>query len=53
MDYYFAQDGNFGDATELTMVDTTNWTEEDWDLIEDCHDSERADLALKISRERE
>lgn len=52
MDYYFAQDGNYGDATNIVLVDTTNWTEDDWQLVEDTHDSERADLALKISEER-
>jgi hypothetical protein len=52
MDYYFAPDGIFGDATELILVDTTNWTEEDWFLIEDCAPSERQDIAQKLSQER-
>lgn len=52
MDYYFANDGIFGDATELIFVDTTNWTEDDWDLIDDCEPSERQDIAKRISEER-
>lgn len=52
MDYYFAQDGNYGSATELIIVDTTNWTEDDWLLIEDATDSERADMAERITIER-
>lgn len=52
MDYYFTTDGTFGDATELILVDTTNWTEEDWDLIDDCSDSERQDVAQRISEQR-
>jgi hypothetical protein len=53
MNYYFATDGNYGDATELIIVDTTNWSESDWQLIEDSHDSERSDVAQRISEERE
>ena len=52
MQHYFAQDGNYGDATELIIVDTTNWTEDDWLLIEDATDSERADMAERITIER-
>lgn len=52
MDYYFATDGNYGDANGLVLVDTTNWTEDDWLLIEDAHDSERADMAERITLER-
>lgn len=53
MQHYFAQDGNYGDATELIIVDTDKWTEDDWLLIEDAHDSERADLAERIANERD
>lgn len=52
MEHYFAQDGNFGDATELIIVDTTNWTEADWEMIEDAYDGERATIAERISIER-
>lgn len=52
MEHYFAQDGIYGDATDLVLVDTTNWTEDDWLLIEDAQDYERADLAQRISDER-
>jgi len=51
-DYYFAQDGNWGSAEEILLVDTTNWTEEDWELIEDATDSERGQIAQRLSEER-
>jgi hypothetical protein len=47
-DFYFAQDGSFGSAEELTIFDTTDWTDEDWELIEFSTDMERSDVAQKI-----
>lgn len=35
MKHYFAQDGNYGTADEIEIVDTSNWTEEMWDLIDE------------------
>jgi len=52
-DYYFAQDGNWGSAEEILLVDTTNWTEEDWQLIDDATDSERGQIAQRLSEERD
>jgi hypothetical protein len=48
---YFAWDGSFGDAMELIIVDTANWTDEQWDAIDGCLDSERVLLAKKFSEE--
>lgn len=49
MDYYFAQDGSYGVATDLVLVDTTDWSEDDWQLIEFSTDSERASIAQRLS----
>jgi len=48
---YFAMDGNYG-GSQCYIIDTANFTNEDWDDIEEASDSERAPLALKISQER-
>lgn len=47
---YFAQDGNYGNAVALVVVNTANFTEEDWQTIDEARDSERGEVALQISR---
>ena len=49
MSHYFAMDGNFGDAHGLVIIDTHEWTEEDWDAVEDTTDSERFIVAVTIA----
>lgn len=49
---YFATDGNYGDATDIVIVDTTEWTEDDFQLIEDASDSERAEIATRLDEKR-
>lgn len=41
--HYFAADGNYGDADGLMIVDTSAWTEEDWEEIEALGDLGRID----------
>lgn len=47
-DFYFASDGSYGTAEELTIFDTTDWTDEDWELIEFSTDMERSQVAQTI-----
>ena len=47
-DFYFASDGSYGTAEELTILDTTDWTDEDWELIEFSSDMKRANVAQHI-----
>lgn len=47
--YYFAADGSYGDADTLIIVDTADWTEEDWDHIEFARDRDRAEIAASIA----
>ena len=48
---YFASDGSFGSTDQLIIVmDTTNWTEQDWQDIEEASDSERASVAHEIAQ---
>ena len=47
---YFAVDGNFGSADVMVVLNTTNWSEEDWTQVEEASDSERAQIALDLTR---
>lgn len=42
-------DGNFGDANNIVIVDTSKWCEADWEDIDNCSDHERPQMALKIA----
>lgn len=46
---YFATDGNCGSAEGLVVIDTSDWTESEWDIILDAPDEERARIAREIS----
>jgi hypothetical protein len=46
---YFTTDGSYGVAKGITLVNTSNWDEADWALIEEASDSERPALARHIS----
>lgn len=48
---YFAADGNYGDAEGLVMIDTTDWTEDEWMTIEYSPENERIRIAQELSRE--
>lgn len=48
---YFAADGNYGDAEGLVMIDTTDWTEDEWMTIEYAPENERARIAQELERE--
>jgi hypothetical protein len=47
---YFALDGNYGEAQGMVVIDTTKWSEDDWTQIEEASDSERAQVALDLTR---
>lgn len=46
---WFSEDGSYGSGVPL-VVETTEWTEEDWRDIDDSSDSERVHIALEISK---
>jgi len=46
---YFAQDGNYGPASGIVMFNTTPWSLNDWDEIDDASDHERVEVAEKIA----
>jgi len=47
---YFAADGSYGDASSLVVVDTSDWADDDWDMVQEARDSERSAIAVQISR---
>lgn len=48
---YFAKDGSFGAADGLIVIDTSEWTQDDWDAVESGTDQDRAVVALHISKQ--
>lgn len=46
---YFAMDGNYGDSHGLVTLDTSAWTQENWDAIEMASDHDRISVALEIA----
>lgn len=48
--YYFATDGSYGSADSMEVLDTTKWTEADWEEIFEAYDHNRVEVALEIAR---
>lgn len=46
---YFATDGSYGTAHNLEVIDTSEWTDEDWAEIENATNDTRADTASAIA----
>jgi len=49
--HYFAMDGNFGNADGIVLVQTQDWTEADWEEVENASDHERANVAIEVSKQ--
>ena len=49
MSTYFATDGNYGTAHGLIVLNTEQFTEADWQAIEEASDNERATTAQAIA----
>lgn len=49
MAHFFSNDGSYGDADGILVVDTDTWTDEDWRDINDASDSTRLDIAKDIA----
>jgi hypothetical protein len=49
---YFAMDGNYGNAHGLVIIDTADWTDADWDRVENATDDDRFIVAVAIAEER-
>lgn len=51
--HYFALDGNYGNADGIVIVDTSDWSEDDWSAIEMAGDSDRASVAYALAKSDE
>ena len=50
---YFAEDGNYGDASGLLVLETTYWREIDWEILDAASDSQRCNVARLITESYE
>lgn len=50
---YFAIDGNYGDADGIVIVETSEWSEDDWSAIEMAGDADRASVAYALAKSDE
>jgi len=50
---YFAEDGSYGDAKNLRIIDTSEFTEEEWEIISNANDILRHKLAFVIYMSKE
>jgi hypothetical protein len=48
---WVADDGSFGSG-EVIEFDTSRWTEEDFEEVDNASDSERLSIAKRINHER-
>jgi hypothetical protein len=48
---YFAADGKYGDAENLIVIDTTDWTDDEWAIIQYSPADERHLIASDLERE--
>jgi hypothetical protein len=46
---YFAKDGNYGDAAGVTIIDTSDWTDSDFEMLDSITDEFRPLAARMIS----
>ena len=49
---YFASDGSYGPAAGLVVLDTTWWSDDDWEDIRKVSDDQRVAVAWAIAREK-
>jgi hypothetical protein len=51
--HYFAEDGSYGNASGLTIMETTHWDETDWAIIEGASDWARPEVARVLTESYE
>jgi hypothetical protein len=50
---YFAEDGSYGNASGLTIMETTHWDKTDWAIIEGASDWARPEVARVLTESYE
>jgi sarcosine oxidase gamma subunit len=48
MTHYFAADGSYGSA-DLVIIDTSDWSPDEWDIVENAPEDERMAIAWQLS----
>lgn len=49
---YFCLDGSYGDAEGMVVTDTSEWTNEEWTMIHEASDYDRAYIAYCFEKGR-
>ena len=49
-DTYFSKDGSYGH--HFVVINTDKWTESDWQKVENCSDSERIKIAIRLAQKK-
>jgi len=52
VDLWVSEDGSYGSGL-VSFFDTTNWTGQDFDRLDNAPDSQKHDLAIRITEMRE
>jgi hypothetical protein len=47
-DLWVSDEGTYG-SNQIVLVDTTGWTDADWEKLEDAGDPERMEVAVSIA----
>jgi hypothetical protein len=47
---YFAKDGNYGDATDLVLIDASNWENLAFRILDEASDDDRSRTAQLIQK---
>jgi hypothetical protein len=50
---YFAEDGSYGNADGVTIMETTHWNETDWAIIEAAAEWARPEVARALTESYE
>ncbi len=46
---FFAEDGSWGNAQGIQIFDTSKWSEQDFEQLDNCSDDERISIAEQIN----
>ena len=49
--HYFADDGSYGNARGLYIAETSDWSDEQWEAIDEASDYDRHEIASDIASE--
>lgn len=47
--HFFSNDGSYGDSDDILIVETDDWSEDDWRDIQDASDMTRLAIAREIA----